>query len=188
MFQQQPDVCTVSEVTTHLKELLESSSFLSDLWIVGEVSNLRISPAGHAYFTLKDNNSSLNCVLFRGQSGAEILENGKSVLTHGRMSFYEPRGSTDFMVDRVLPEGEGELARELERLKAQLELEGLFEESRKRPLPLYPQVIGGGHLSYRGGIPGHPKRHTPPLSPGHPAPVPHSGSRAGRRSVHRRRH
>ena len=142
MFQQQPDVCTVSEVTTHLKELLESSSFLSDLWIVGEVSNLRISPAGHAYFTLKDNNSSLNCVLFRGQSGAEILENGKSVLTHGRMSFYEPRGSTDFMVDRVLPEGEGELARELERLKAQLELEGLFEESRKRPLPRYPQVVG----------------------------------------------
>ena len=140
----QQEIFTVSQVTTHLRELLESHPFLSDLWIVGEVSNRRASPAGHTYFTLKDSVSSLNCVLFRGNvgSGAALLENGKSVRTHGRMSFYEPRGSIDFMVDRVLPEGEGELARELERLKARLSQEGLFEESRKRPLPLFPQVVG----------------------------------------------
>ena len=140
----QQEIFTVSQVTTHLRELLESHPFLSDLWIVGEVSNRRASPAGHTYFTLKDSVSSLNCVLFRGNvgSGAALLENGKSVRTHGRMSFYEPRGSIDFMVDRVLPEGEGELARELERLKARLSQEGLFEESRKRPLPSFPQVVG----------------------------------------------
>ena len=140
----QQEIFTVSQVTTHLRELLESHPFLSDLWIVGEVSNRRASPAGHTYFTLKDSVSSLNCVLFRGNvgSGAALLENGKSVRTHGRMSFYEPRGSIDFMVDRVLPEGEGELARELERLKARLSQEGLFEESRKRPLPLFPRVVG----------------------------------------------
>ena len=136
------DVLTVSQVAVHLRELLESNPFLSDLWIVGEVSNLRASSTGHSYFTLKDSVASLNCVLFRGQSGAGMLANGKSVRTHGRVSFYEPRGSTDFMVDRVLPEGEGELALELERLKARLSQEGLFEESRKRPLPQFPQVIG----------------------------------------------
>ena len=138
----QQAVLTVSQVAVHLRELLESNPFLSDLWIVGEVSNLRASSSGHSYFTLKDSVASLNCVLFRGQGGAGVLENGKSVRAHGRMSFYEPRGSTDFMVDRVLPEGEGALAQELERLKARLGQEGLFEESRKRPLPQFPEVVG----------------------------------------------
>ena len=135
-------VLTVSQVAVHLRELLESNPFLSDLWIVGEVSNLRASSSGHSYFTLKDSSASLNCVLFRGHGGAGILENGKSVRAHGHMSFYEPRGSTDFMVDRVLPEGEGALAQELERLKLRLGQEGLFEESRKRPLPQFPEVVG----------------------------------------------
>ena len=142
MTRPQPDIFTVSQVAVHLRELLESNLLLSDLWIVGEVSNLRSSATGHSYFTLKDSVASLNCVLFRGQSGAAVLANGKSVRTHGRMSFYEPRGSTDFMVDRALPEGEGELAQELERLKARLSQEGLFEESRKRSLPQFPRVIG----------------------------------------------
>ena len=138
----QQAVLSVSQVAVHLRELLESNPFLSDLWIVGEVSNLRASSSGHSYFTLKDSVASLNCVLFRGQGGAGMLENGKSVRAHGRMSFYEPRGSTDFMVDRVLPEGEGALAQELERLKARLGQEGLFEESRKRTLPQFPEVVG----------------------------------------------
>ena len=138
----QQAVLTVSQVAVHLRELLESNPFLSDLWIVGEVSNLRASSSGHSYFTLKDSVASLNCVLFRGQGGAAILDNGKLVRAHGRMSFYEPRGSTDFMVDRVLPEGEGELAQELERLKARLSQEGLFEESRKRSLPQFPEIVG----------------------------------------------
>ena len=80
----QQAVLTVSQVAVHLRELLESSPFLSDLWIVGEVSNLRASSSGHSYFTLKDSSASLNCVLFRGQGGASILENGKSVRAHGR--------------------------------------------------------------------------------------------------------
>lgn len=142
--QEQEQILTVSQVAVHLRELLESNPFLGDLWIVGEVSNRRASTSGHTYFTLKDSKAALNCILFRGHAGsaAGLLENGSLVRAHGRMSFYEPRGSTDFMVDRVLPEGEGELARELERLKARLSQEGLFEESRKRPLPPFPQVIG----------------------------------------------
>ena len=140
--QQGQEVLTVTQVAAYLRELLESSPFLSDMWVVGEVSNLRASSTGHSYFTLKDSNATLNCVLFRGQSGAEVLENGKLVRAHGRMSFYEPRGSTDFMVDRVLPEGEGALAMELERLKLRLGQEGLFEESRKRSLPRFPETVG----------------------------------------------
>ena len=135
-------VYTVTQVTTYLAEALESDPLLADLFVAGEISNLRVSAAGHSYFTLKDGQSVLNCVMFRGQTGADLLDNGGSVSTHGRISFYAPRGSIDFMVDLAMPEGVGALALELERLKQRLGDEGLFEESRKRPLPEFPQVIG----------------------------------------------
>ncbi|MFQ6029838.1 MAG: exodeoxyribonuclease VII large subunit [Dehalococcoidia bacterium] len=135
-------VYTVSQVTTYLREMLESDPLLSDLYVSGEVSNLRVSAAGHSYFTLKDGQGVLNCVMFKGQAGANLLADGTAVSTHGHLSFYEPRGSTDFMVDLAMPEGVGELALELERLKVRLEAEGLFEASRKRPLPQFPQVVG----------------------------------------------
>jgi exodeoxyribonuclease VII large subunit len=135
-------VYTVSQVTAYLRECLESDPFLADLYIMGEVSNLRVSAAGHSYFTLKDGQAVLNCIMFRGQPGADLLDNGTSVSAHGHMSFYEPRGSTDFVVDLAMPQGVGELALELERLRLSLEAEGLFEESRKRSLPPFPQVVG----------------------------------------------
>ena len=135
-------VYTVSQVTSYLRESLESDPLLADLYVMGEVSNLRVSAAGHSYFTLKDSLAVLHCVMFKGQPGADLLASGTSVSTHGHMSFYEPRGSTDFVVDLAMPEGVGELALELEWLKVRLEAEGLFEESRKRPLPLFPQVVG----------------------------------------------
>ena len=115
---------------------------MGDLWVIGEVSNLRVSSSGHSYYTLKDEQSVLNCVMFRGQPGAEVLASGTAISAHGRITFYEPRGSTDFMVDLAMPEGVGELSLELERLRLRLEAEGLFEESRKRPLLLFPGVVG----------------------------------------------
>ena len=135
-------VYTVTQVTSHLRQSLESDPLLADLWVVGEISNLRVSSSGHSYFTLKDDDSVLNCVMFRGQSGAELLANGTAVSAHGRITFYEPRGSTDFMVDLAMPEGLGEMSLELERLRLRLEAEGLFEQSRKRPLPRFPKVVG----------------------------------------------
>lgn len=135
-------VYTVSQVTSHLRQSLESDPLLADLFVAGEISSLRVSSSGHSYFILKDDQSVLNCVMFRGQTGAEILANGSAVSVHGRITFYEPRGSTDFMVDLAMPEGAGELALELERLRARLQSEGLFEESRKRPLPEFPRVVG----------------------------------------------
>ncbi|MEK7806697.1 MAG: exodeoxyribonuclease VII large subunit, partial [Chloroflexota bacterium] len=135
-------VYTVSQVTAYLTEVLETDPLLADLTVKGEVSNLRVSSAGHAYFTLKDEQSVLNCVMFRGQPGAVLLDNGIALLAHGQVRFYEPRGSTDFVVDLAVPEGRGELDLELERLRLRLGAEGLFEATRKRPLPPFPRVVG----------------------------------------------
>ena len=133
---------TVSQVTSEIKELLESNPFLADLWIEGEISNLSVASSGHAYFNLKDQNSVLQAVMFRNRRGIELLRNGVSVAAHGRVSFYEPRGTLNISVDVVAPQGMGELALELERLKQKLAAEGLFDPARKRPLPAFPEVIG----------------------------------------------
>ena len=135
-------VYTVSQVSLHIKELLESDPLLMDLWIVGEVSGLRSSSAGHTYFSLKDRESLLRCVMFRGMKGSELLSEGDSVSTHGKITFYTKGGTTDFMVDLAMPEGVGELTLELERLKQKLSSEGLFETSRKRSLPRFPKKVG----------------------------------------------
>ena len=135
-------VYTVSQVSFHIKESLESDPLLRDLWIVGEVSGLRASSAGHTYFGLKDRESLLRCVMFRGMKGAELLSEGDSVSAHGKITFYTRGGTTDFMVDIAMPEGVGELALELERLKQKLASEGLFETSRKRILPRFPKRVG----------------------------------------------
>ncbi|MFQ5879182.1 MAG: exodeoxyribonuclease VII large subunit [Dehalococcoidia bacterium] len=133
----------VSQVATYLKELLASDLHLADLWIEGEVSNLSRSSAGHTYFTLKDERAQVRCVMFRDAGpGADALENGAQVVAHGRVSFYEVRGDLQFYVDYVHAAGVGVLHLQFERLKAQLESEGLFDETRKRPLPQFPRRIG----------------------------------------------
>ncbi len=135
-------IYAVSQITTYLRELLESDLRLGDLWVSGEVSNLVRSAAGHLYFTLKDESSQLRCVFFRRPVMGEPPENGQQVVAHGRISFYETRGDLQFYVDFVQPEGVGALQMEFERLKARLQEEGLFEEARKRPLPRFPRRIG----------------------------------------------
>ena len=135
-------VYSVSQVTHYLRDTLEANSLLRDLWVRGEVSNLSSSGAGHFYFTLKDSTSQIRCVMFRPAHGGEHLSNGGAALAHGRVSLYEVRGALQLYVDVVQPEGVGELALELERLRVKLETEGLFLESRKRPLPPFPQRIG----------------------------------------------
>ena len=135
-------VYTVSQITQYLKESLEQDPLLADLWISGEISNLRPYPSGHTYFTLKDVQSQLRSVMFKGGKGAELLSEGSLVTAHGRISFYEVRGDVQVVCDLVMPEGTGPLFLELERLKMRLEEEGLFETSRKRPLPEFPGVIG----------------------------------------------
>ena len=132
----------VSQVTAYLRDLLSYDELLSDIWIEGEVANLRRPGSGHSYFTLRDGNSSLRCVLFRNSRGATHLQDGAAVVAHGRVTLYEVRGDLQLVADVIQPEGVGELQLRLEQLKAQLEREGLFEESRKRPLPVFPNRIG----------------------------------------------
>ena len=135
-------IFTVSQVTQYLRESLEGDPILADLWVSGEVSNLHPSQAGHNYFTLKDSHGRLRSVVFKSGRGAGLLIEGSLVTAHGRVSFYEARGDIQLIADLVMPEGTGPLHLELERLKARLEAEGLFEPSRKRPLPIFPKVIG----------------------------------------------
>ena len=136
-------IYSVAQVARYLRELLEEDPQLNDLWIAGEVSNLTTSQAGHIYFTLKDPTAQLRCVMFRNNNaGSRLLANGSLVVAHARISFYEQRGEVSVISDAVMPEGTGPLYLELERLKVKLQGEGLFEESRKRPLPPFPKVLG----------------------------------------------
>ena len=140
-------VLSVSQALSYLRELLETDYLLADVWISGEVSGPRTQPSGHTYFTLKDAASQLRGVLFRSNNvrqnrAAEHLEHGAQVIAHGRLTVYEARGELQIVVDFVQPEGVGLRQAQFERLRAQLEEEGLFDESRKRKLPAFPKRIG----------------------------------------------
>ena len=133
---------TVSELTTQVKRLLEKE--LGLVWVTGEATNLRVQSSGHIYFTLKDPNAQLNCVLFRGETNAnrEVLQDGQKLLVQGDLTVYEPRGQYQLIVRAVELQGVGALQLAFERLKRKLQAEGLFAPERKRSLPKYPQRIG----------------------------------------------
>ena len=135
-------VYTVSEINALARDLLESTYF--DIWVEGEVSNLRSPGSGHLYFTLKDASSQIAGVLFRAQSSQLKfkLEDGLKILTRGRISLYEARGTYQMICQWMEPAGIGSLQLAFEQLKRRLEAEGLFDAARKRPLPALPQRIG----------------------------------------------
>jgi len=135
-------IFTVSEINALARDLLESSFF--DLWIEGEVSNLRSPGSGHLYFTLKDASSQIAAVLFRAQAALLRfhLEDGMKVLARGRISLYEPRGTFQIHCQGVEPAGRGSLQMAFDQLKRRLAAEGLFDPQRRRPLPALPQRIG----------------------------------------------
>ena len=133
---------TVSEAVQCVKEALERDPRLADLWVTGEVSNFRKAASGHNYFTLKDAQGQLQSVVFRTGRGGDLLAEGLQVSIHGRISFYEARSVVQLVGDLVMPAGAGALALALEELRLKLEQQGLFDPSRKRPLPAYPKVIG----------------------------------------------
>ena len=137
-----PVVHTVSQVAVYLKDKLESDGLLSRLTVQGEIANLRTVASGHSYFTLREDGSSIRCVMFRGRSGQEYLEDGQDILAGGNFTFYPPSGEANMQVAVALPVGAGALALELARLRQQLHAEGLFDPSRKRPIPMFPKVIG----------------------------------------------
>ena len=137
-----PLLLSVSDVTRLIRNSLEDQ--FQDVWIEGEISNLRAPSSGHLYFTLKDSQSQLRGVLFR--SGALrlrfALQEGLAVIARGRISVYEPRGEYQLIVESLDPKGVGALQLAFEQLKERLSQEGLFDESRKRRLPSFPRTVG----------------------------------------------
>jgi exodeoxyribonuclease VII large subunit len=135
---------TVFELNSYLRALIESDSQLQDIWVKGEVSNLSIPKSGHMYFTLKDAQASLRCVMWRNQvlRLANPPQDGSAVEVHGSISVYEAGGQYQLYADQIRPAGEGLLYQEFIRLKNKLEAEGLFDEDHKRPIPPAPSVIG----------------------------------------------
>ena len=134
----------VGELTQYIKDLLDSEPELQDVWLVGEISNLSRATSGHLYFTLKDAEATLSCVMWR--SGVSRLtwrpEQGTAVLAHGRISVYAPRGGYQLYVDQLRPAGWGDLHAQFEDLRERLREQGLFEAERKRSLPPFPKVLG----------------------------------------------
>ena len=136
-------VFTVSEVNQYMKQLVDQQPALNDLLIRGEISNYKVYPSGHHYFTLKDGQSALRCVLFVGY--AKYLrfrpENGMQVIASGRISVYPRDGAYQLYCTSLTPEGAGDLSVAFEQLKEKLRKEGLFDETHKKPLPPYPRRI-----------------------------------------------
>jgi exodeoxyribonuclease VII large subunit len=135
---------TVSQITTYLRQLLESDEILQDVWVRGEVSNLSRPNSGHVYFTLKDAGASLRCVIWRttAQRLKAVFANGSAIEAHGYIGLYERDGQYQLYIDALRLAGEGWLYQEFLRLKARLEAEGLFDPARKRPIPARPRTIG----------------------------------------------
>jgi exodeoxyribonuclease VII large subunit len=135
-------ILTVSQLSQRIRQTLDTH--LDEVWVVGEVSNLRVPPSGHLYFCLKDRRSQVAAVMFR--SANQLLpfrpEDGMEVVVRGRVAIYEARGDLQLCVENMEPRGLGSVQLGLEQLKKRLAAEGLFADSRKRPLPFLPQAVG----------------------------------------------
>jgi len=139
-----PQTFTVSKLTFEIRKLLEDNEILQDVWVQGEISNLSRPASGHVYFTLKDANASLKCVMWKSNVARLnlSLRDGMEVEVHGKIGVYEPQGQYQLYADQIRPVGEGALYQEFLRLKSMLEAEGLFDIERKRPIPGFSKRIG----------------------------------------------
>jgi len=137
-----PEPLSVSALTARIKDLLEEQ--VGEVCVAGEISNFRRQASGHCYFTLKDEGSQIPCALFKGSAARLGLQpaDGVKVVAHGEVSVYEPRGAYQLIVRGLEPLGKGDLHQRFEELKKKLQAEGLFEESRKRPIPEFVERVG----------------------------------------------
>ncbi len=135
-------VYTVSELNAQVHELLESS--FPEVWVEGEISNCKPYPSGHTYLSLKDEKGQVRAVLFKGAAfGVKFrFVDGLKILARVRVTSYEPRGELQLIISAAEPREKGALQLALEQLKAKLQAEGLFDESRKKPLPPFPKTVG----------------------------------------------
>ncbi len=137
-----PRILSVSELTAEIRSLLETR--YADLWVEGEISNCRLWNTGHLYFTLKDSGAQLRAVMWRTalRNVKFKPEDGLQVIARGRIGVYEPKGEYQLVCELLEPRGFGARQLALEQLKKRLQAEGLFDPSRKRPIPQLPRKIG----------------------------------------------
>jgi len=136
-------VLTVSELTRQVQTIFEET-FAYGVWVEGELSDPKVYPSGHLWFSLKDPHSTLKSVMWRDDvQGLKFEpEQGLQVICYGKVDFYPARGEVKFVVRSIEPKGMGALQLAFEQLQRKLEKEGLFKEERKRPLPIFPERIG----------------------------------------------
>ncbi|PZR71693.1 MAG: exodeoxyribonuclease VII large subunit [Chthoniobacterales bacterium] len=141
-FQTTSKVLTVAELTRAIRGTLETK--FGAVWVQGEISNYKLHPSGHQYFTLKDQRAAIACVIFRNTlpPGAQPISDGAQVQVYGNVSVFEARGQYQLSVQILQSRGAGLLQAKFEALKRKLEAEGLFDPARKRPLPKFPKRIG----------------------------------------------
>ena len=139
----EPHIYGVTEVNQLVKSLLDSTPALQGVAVRGELSNYKIYPSGHHYFTLKDSEGALRCVMFRGQASRLRFrpENGMKAVASGRITVFPRDGAYQLYCDTLIPEGVGDLAVAFQQLKEKLWKEGLFDPTHKKPLPPYPERI-----------------------------------------------
>lgn len=137
-----PEALTVTRLVRRMKNLLEIE--IGEIWVEGEISNLRRQASGHCYFSLKDAGAQISCVLFRGSAARAKAqpEDGMQARLFGEVSVYEARGQMQLIVKQVENAGLGDLQAKFEALKRKLDQEGLFDPAIKKPLPRFPRVIG----------------------------------------------
>ena len=136
-------VYTVSQVNQYIKELLDGNGMLSGIYIRGEISNYKMYPSGHHYFSLKDEGGAIRCVMFRREASTLRFcpENGMKVVAFGRVTVFPRDGQYQLYVNTLTPDGVGDLYVAFEQLKAKLFAEGLFDPAQKKPIPHYPRRI-----------------------------------------------
>ncbi len=144
MLKERDNTLTVGELNRYVKMLMDNDALLSAVSVRGEISNLKYHSSGHLYFTLKDGEAEISAVMFRSAAMnlKMVARDGMQVVAFGRVSVYEKGGKCQLYVSAMLDNGIGALQLEYERLKKQLEAEGLFDNDKKRPLPKFPKCIG----------------------------------------------
>lgn len=137
-------IATVSQLNNFVKRTFDANPAFSDIWIKGEISNLKKHISGHFYLTLKDDGGVLKAVMFKSNTTSLTFtpEDGMNVLAHGRVGVYEQGGVYQLYITEMLPDGVGELYLAYERLKKRLEEKGLFDKSHKKEIPKYPEKVG----------------------------------------------
>ncbi|MFN7455509.1 MAG: exodeoxyribonuclease VII large subunit [Pseudobdellovibrionaceae bacterium] len=137
----QPEVISVEDLNRQIRQVIEGQ--VGAVWVQGEISNFKPHTSGHYYFSLKDAKSQISAVMFRGHNSRLKFKpkDGDAVVVRGKVTVYEPRGNYQIMCEMMEPVGAGALQKAFEQLKEKLKSEGLFDASRKRPLPHLPQHV-----------------------------------------------